>query len=109
MWPLLAAADGPYSCAAVSFFETLITDAVLALGYAGYRCDLTRQLGRNGHGGIDCIVNLDELGLDAIYLQAKRLKPSCNVSVSAGRDFFGSVETHKASEGVFVNTGGFTS
>ena len=91
-----------------SFFETLIIDVVLALGYAGRRRDLARQLGRSGDGGVDGIVNLDELGLDAIYLQAKRLKPSYNVSASAVRDFIGSLETHKASKGVFVTTGGFT-
>ena len=63
------------------------------MGYAGRRRDLARQLGRSGDGGVDGIIKLDELGLDAIYLQAKRLKPSSNVSASAVRDFIGSLET----------------
>ena len=91
-----------------NFFENLIIDVVLAMGYAGRRRDLTRQLGRSGDGGVDGIVKLDELGLDAIYLQAKRLKPSSSVSASAVRDFIGSLETHKASKGIFVTTGTFT-
>ena len=90
------------------FFENLIIDVVLAMGYAGRRRDLARQLGRSGDGGVDGIIKLDELGLDAIYLQAKRLKPSSNVSASAVRDFIGSLETHKASKGIFVTTGVFT-
>ncbi|MEP6827656.1 MAG: restriction endonuclease [Aestuariivirga sp.] len=90
------------------FFENLIIDVVLAMGYAGRSRDLARHLGRSGDGGVDGIVKLDELGLDAIYLQAKRLKPSSNVSASAVRDFIGSLETHKANKGIFVTTGVFT-
>ena len=90
------------------FFENLIIDVVLAMGYAGRRRDLAVHLGRSGDGGVDGIIKLDELGLDAIYLQAKRLKPSSNVSASAVRDFIGSLETHKASKGIFVTTGVFT-
>ena len=91
-----------------SFFENLIIDVVLAMGYAGRRRDLAVHLGRSGDGGVDGIIKLDELGLDAIYLQAKRLKPSSHVSASAVRDFIGSLETHKASKGIFVTTGVFT-
>ena len=92
-----------------SFFECLIIDVVLALGYAGRKRDLAQHLGRSGDGGVDGVISLDELGLDAIYLQAKRLKPSASVSASAVRDFIGSLETHKAHKGVFVTTGYFTS
>lgn len=90
------------------FFETLIIDVVLSLGYAGRKRDLARKIGRSGDGGIDGIIELDELGLDAIYLQAKRLKPSSTVAISAVRDFVGSLETRHASKGVFVTTGEFT-
>ncbi len=90
------------------FFETLIIDVVLSLGYAGRKRDLARKIGRSGDGGIDGIIDLDELGLDAIYLQAKRLKPSSTVAVSSVRDFVGSLETRHASKGVFVTTGEFT-
>lgn len=90
------------------FFESLIIDVVLSLGYAGRKRDLARKIGRSGDGGIDGIIELDELGLDAIYLQAKRLKPNSAVAISSVRDFIGSLETHHASKGVFVTTGEFT-
>jgi len=90
------------------FFETLIIDVILALGYAGRKRDLARQIGRSGDGGIDGIIDLDELGLDAIYLQAKRLKPNSSVAISSVRDFVGSLEARHAAKGVFVTTGHFT-
>jgi restriction system protein len=91
-----------------SFFEDLIIDVVVALGYAGRRRDMARKLGRSGDGGIDGVIDLDELGLDAIYLQAKRLKPGTLVSVSAVRDFVGALEARRATKGVFVTTGNFS-
>jgi len=91
------------------FFEQLVIDVVLALGYAGRRRDLARKIGRAGDGGIDAVIALDELGLDAIYLQAKRLKPGSNVSAPQVRDFIGGLETRHATKGVFVTTGDFTS
>ena len=90
------------------FFEQLVIDVVLALGYAGRRRDLARKIGRAGDGGIDAVIALDELGLDAIYLQAKRLKPGCSVSAPQVRDFIGGLETRHANKGVFVTTGEFT-
>ncbi len=91
-----------------SFFENLIIDVVLALGYAGRKRDLARKMGRSGDGGIDGIIDLDELGLDSVYLQAKRLKPGSTVPVAAVRDFVGSLEAHHAVKGIFVSTGQFT-
>lgn len=90
------------------FFEHLIIDVVVALGYASRRRDMARKLGRSGDGGIDGVIELDELGLDAIFLQAKRLKPGTSVAVSAVRDFVGALEAHRATKGVFVTTGNFT-
>ena len=90
------------------FFEHLIIDVVVALGYASRHRDMARKLGRSGDGGIDGVIELDELGLDAIYLQAKRLKPGTSVAVSAVRDFVGALEAHHATKGVFVTTGNFT-
>jgi restriction system protein len=95
-------------CQSHSFFESLIIDVILALGYAGRKRDLARKIGRSGDGGVDGIIDLDELGLDAIYLQAKRLRPNSSVAVSAVRDFVGSLEARHASKGVFVTTGVFT-
>ena len=91
-----------------SFFETMVIDVLLALGYGGRRRDFARRLGRSGDGGVDGIIDMDELGLDMIYMQAKRLKPGSSVPVSAVRDFVGSLEAQHAVKGIFVTTGQFT-
>lgn len=90
------------------FFEQLVIDVLLAMGYGGRRRDLTARLGRSGDGGIDGVIAQDELGLDLIYLQAKRLRPSIPVAVSDVRDFAGSLDAHHAGKGVFVTTSSFT-
>ena len=90
------------------FFEEMVIDVLLALGYGGRRRDLSRRLGRSGDGGVDGIIEMDELGLDMIYIQAKRLKPGSTVPVSAVRDFVGSLDAQHAVKGIFVTTGQFT-
>ncbi len=90
------------------FFETMVIDVLLALGYGGRRRDLARRLGRSGDGGVDGIIHMDELGLDMIYIQAKRLKPGSTIAVSAVRDFVGSLDAQHAVKGIFVTTGEFT-
>ncbi len=92
-----------------SFFETLIIDVLLAMGYGARRRDLARRIGRSGDGGIDGLISLDELGLDVIYIQAKRLRPSTAVPISAVRDFIGSLESKRATKGIFVTTAHFSS
>jgi restriction system protein len=81
---------------------------ILALGYGDGRRDLAHRIGRGGDGGIDGIIEMDELGLDAIYLQAKRLKLGSSVPISAVRDFVGSLESKRASKGIFVTTAHYT-
>lgn len=90
------------------FFENLIVDLLLAMGYGSRRRDLSRRLGQSHDGGVDGLISQDELGLEVILIQAKRLKPNSNVSVSQVRDFAGSLESRRASKGVFVTTGNFT-
>lgn len=90
------------------FFERIIIDLLLAMGYANRRRDLTRQVGRSHDGGVDGIIAQDPLGLDVVLLQAKRLKPGSTVSSSQIRDFIGTLETKKASKGIFVTTGDFS-
>jgi restriction system protein len=90
------------------FFEHLVIDVLLVLGYGGRRRDLARHLGNTGDGGVDGVVAQDELGLDVIYFQAKRLKPGTTVAVSDVRDFAGSLDAHRASKGIFVATGHFS-
>ncbi len=90
------------------FFETLVIDVLLAMGYAGRRRDLAHRIGKSHDGGVDGLIEQDELGLDVIYLQAKRLKPGTTVAVSDVRDFVGSLEAKRAVKGVFVTTANFT-
>ena len=91
-----------------NFFELMVIDVLLALGYGGRRRDLARRLGRSGDGGVDGIIDMDELGLDMIYIQAKRLRPGSTVAVSSVRDFVGSLDAQHAVKGIFVTTGQFT-
>ena len=82
------------------FFEDLVLDVLLAAGYGARRRDLARRLGRTGDGGIDGLIAQDELGLDLIYVQAKRLKPGSVVPVSEVRDFVGSLAGKSSFESV---------
>lgn len=89
------------------FFERLIIDVLLRMGYGSRRRDLARCLGKSHDGGVDGIISQDELGLDVIYVQAKRLRPGSAVSISQVRDFAGSLEARRATKGVFVTTSQF--
>jgi restriction system protein len=90
------------------FFERLVIDVLLAMGYGSNRADMARCLGRSGDGGIDGIIRLDELGFDSIFIQAKRLKPGTAVPIADVRDFAGSLEARRAGKGVFVTTTHFS-
>lgn len=90
------------------FFEGLIIDLLLAMGYANRKRDLARQIGRSHDGGVDGIISQDLLGLDVILLQAKRLKPNSTISSSQVRDFIGTLETKKATKGIFFTTASFS-
>lgn len=90
------------------FFERLVIDVLLTMGYGTERSDTAQRLGRSGDGGIDGVIALDELGFDLIYIQAKRLKPGVPVPISAIRDFAGSLESRQAAKGVFVTTTHFS-
>ena len=90
------------------FFERLVIDVLLAMGYGSDRAEMARCLGRSGDGGIDGIIPLDELGFDSICIQAKRLKPGTAVPISDVRDFAGSLEAQRAGKGVFVTTTHFS-
>ena len=90
-----------------AFFENLVIDLLLAMGYGGRRPDLARSLGRSGDGGVDGVVRRDSLGLDVVYVQAKRYRPGTAVAISAVRDFAGALDAHKADKGVMVTTSHF--
>lgn len=90
-----------------AFFESLVIDLLLAMGYGGRRPDLAKSLGRSGDGGIDGVVRQDSLGLDVVYVQAKRYRPGLAVAIAAVRDFAGALDAHKANKGVMVTTSHF--
>lgn len=89
-----------------AFFESLVLDLMLAMGYGGSRADAAKNVARSGDGGIDGIISEDRLGLDFIYLQAKRWTAS--VGSDEVRNFSGSLDAHGAQKGVFITTSTFT-
>jgi len=88
-----------------SFFEKLVIDLLITMGYGGSRKEAGKAMGKSGDGGIDGIINEDKLGLDVIYLQAKRWENS--VPVKEIRDFTGALASKKAKKGIFITTSSF--
>ena len=89
-----------------SFFEQLVVDVLVGMGYGGSREEAGKAVGGSGDGGIDGIINEDRLGLDVIYIQAKRWEGS--VGSSQIRNFVGALAGQKAGKGVFITTSYFT-
>ena len=89
-----------------SFFEKLVVDLLVAMGYGGSRADAGQAIGRSGDGGIDGIIKEDKLGLDTIYIQAKRWNGS--VGRPEIQKFTGSLIGQGANKGVFITTSTFT-
>jgi restriction system protein len=88
------------------FFEQLVVELLLKMGYGGSLKDAGKAIGQSGDGGIDGIIKEDKLGLDVIYIQAKRWE---NVVGSKEiRNFVGSLVGQKANKGVFITTSGYT-
>lgn len=92
--------------ASPQFFEQLVVDLLVAMGYGGSRRDAGRAVGRSGDDGIDGIINEDKLGLDVVYIQAKRWEAS--VGRPQVQAFAGSLEGHRARKGVLITTSHFT-
>jgi len=88
------------------FFEDMVVKLLLKMGYGGGRQEAGRAVGRSGDGGIDGIINEDRLGLDAIYLQAKRWEGI--VGRPEIMKFVGALAGQRATKGVFLTTSGFT-
>lgn len=87
------------------FFERLVLKLLQKMGYGGFSEDSAQHTGRSGDGGIDGIIHEDALGLDPIYLQAKRYKGS--VPDNEVRDFIGALAIRGGRKGVFITTGRF--
>jgi restriction system protein len=88
-------------------FEQLVVDVLVAMGYGGSHSDAAQVVGRSGDNGIDGVIKEDRLGLDMVYIQAKRYEH--DVGPAAIREFVGALGEHKATKGVFITCGGFTS
>ena len=91
-----------------SFFEGLIVDLLVAMGYGGGHKNAAEQLGRSGDGGVDGVISEDRLGLDRIYVQAKRYAEGNTIQRPELQGFVGSLVGLGASKGVFVTTSSFT-
>lgn len=94
--------------ASPSFFEQLVVELLLEMGYGGSRADAGKALGRSGDEGIDGIIKEDRLGLDAIYIQAKRWRKDRAVGRPDIQQFAGALAGRSASKGIFLTTSRFT-
>ena len=91
-----------------AFFERVIVDLLVVMGYGGSHENAALRLGKSGDGGIDGVVDEDRLGLDRIYVQAKRYAPHVSVGRPEIQGFVGSLVGLGASKGVFVTTSSFS-
>lgn len=89
-----------------SFFERLVVELLVKMGYGGTLADAARVIGRSGDEGIDGIINEDRLGLDAIYIQAKRWEGV--IGRPEIQKFVGALQGQRAHKGVFITTSDFT-
>lgn len=89
-----------------AFFETIVLDLLHRMGYGASRADLQR-VGGSGDAGIDGVISLDRLGLEKVYVQAKRWQS--NVGRPELQAFYGALAGQKAKKGVFITTSAFTS
>lgn len=98
---------GKVKSASPAFFERLVVDLLVKMGYGGSRSDAGRAIGKSGDGGIDGIINEDRLGLDVVYIQAKRWNEN-TVGRPEIQKFVGALTGYRARKGVFITTSTFT-
>ena len=89
-----------------AFFERLVVELLVKMGYGGTREDAGQAVGRSGDGGIDGIIKEDRLGLDVIYLQAKRWENT--VGSPEIQKFAGALQGRRATKGVFITTSDYS-
>jgi restriction system protein len=90
-----------------AFFESMIVELLLKMGY-GYGSAAGSVLGRSGDDGVDGVINLDPLGVDQVYVQAKRYQATSPIGSGAIRDFYGALGLKDVTKGIFVTTSSFT-
>lgn len=88
------------------FFERLVVELLLAMGYGGARSDAGRAIGKSGDEGIDGVISEDRLGLDVVYLQAKKWDGT--VGRPEIQKFVGALHGKRAKKGVFITTGSYS-
>lgn len=91
-----------------AFFEKLVIELLVAMGYGGTQRDAARAVGGVGDGGIDGIIDEDRLGLETIYIQAKKWQQDNKVSRPQIQSFVGALTGNNARKGVFITTSDFT-
>jgi restriction system protein len=89
-----------------AFFERLVIDLLVKMGYGGTRKDAGQAIGRSGDGGIDGIIKEDRLGLDIVYIQAKRWEGV--IGSPEIHKFAGALQGQRARKGVFITTSAFS-
>jgi restriction system protein len=92
--------------ASPAFFEELVVDLLVRMGYGGSRPEAARAVGRTGDGGIDGVIDEDRLGLDVIYVQAKRWENT--VGRPDIQKFAGALQGQRARKGIFITTSAFS-
>ena len=90
------------------FFEQLIVEILVSMGYGGTTPDAGRRLGGSGDGGVDGVIDQDPLGIDQVYVQAKRYKEGNNISSKEIQAFAGALQQITAQKGIFFTTSGFS-
>lgn len=88
-------------------FENIVVDLLVKMGYGGSDKDAARAIGRSGDEGVDGVINQDTLGIDRIYIQAKRWNET-TVGHSDIRNFIGALDFKHAERGIFITTSSFT-
>lgn len=89
------------------FFERLVLDLLVAMGYGGASQEQGEHLGKSGDGGIDGMINQDKLGVDVVYVQAKRYAEGNPVGIKEVRDFVGSLSGKTTNKGILFTTSDF--
>jgi restriction system protein len=90
------------------FFEHVVVRLLVMMGYGGSIADAGKAVGRSGDGGIDGIIKQDRLGLDNVYVQAKRYAGDRTVGAGEVRNLAGALQMRKATKGVLITTSSFT-
>ena len=91
-----------------AFFERMVVELLVKMGYGGSRSEAARAVGQTGDGGIDGIIDEDRLGLDTIYIQAKRWDGNSSVGRPEIQRFVGALMGRRARKGIFITTASFS-